>query len=561
MATVLHNFTAGTFGVVYKEPNVSQGVNRLVSGVLPWGVYRGFVLETQNSGMLVKLTADPDTKDHVAAFRLAATGETLTVRKFDGSPNEIPLNLTGLENKTVVVCLLPGYTTNATTTFRVVAYDEASGEWATDKATALPLGVVVVPGSGSIAATAVTPRLRRLAFADVSADLGWAPVVPNPAFDHRNGVVSSTHEVEKLAGWGARVGTTTAYPAQWVFSQQTSGVGGRCLQAAIPATAEDARVFVGSRGGVGDAGVQTLFPCAPGDFLLMVVDALPTSVVNGTASLLVRSFQADGVTVIASHEMVLPTSGAQARTEMCVRLAATAHLDAADARWFTVELKFNGTGTGSGNFRVDNVQVFAQRRRYTDREPLALGSLLAQAITLSAGGADEVQIATSVLGSLLIGPRFSVADMGLILGEAGANKGVILDTYRQILMRRGLAKTVTPAAHEVYANAQIKALVTHVYPGTITDAFNVDTVTLEDSNTTCKVTFKRALADALYQVNLTFEDTVTPANVAWIPNVTEKNAAYFRFKFLKGTDNTQMNMNTILGGFNAKVHGRWVGEI
>lgn len=159
MPTSIQSFADAEVAVKWQEPYVSQGLNRGVGAHADRGIQRGFRLTTNISALTVTVQADAVSADHAALCRTAA-GYGISLLKTGGN---FSLNLTAFASTTVVIALYVTYSTAATTTATLRAYellpvDEYTG--AIEKDELIVLGVVKVPAAGVIAAVDITHDMR-----------------------------------------------------------------------------------------------------------------------------------------------------------------------------------------------------------------------------------------------------------------------------------------------------------------------------------------------------------------------------------------------------------------
>lgn len=179
MTTLITALPADSVTVRFKEPYVSQGLNRKLYGLIGSGVVRGGHLATTGLGFGLSIVADPVTGDSIYSYQ-DASGHQLTVRQ-NGS---VTLNMGPLAGTTVFVCLYVGYSTSGPTVVEWRAYTavELFTAPVIEAAFVVILGKVVVPGAGPIPAGNVTPTARRMAWDD-RAPPGWHQTVKNGNFE------------------------------------------------------------------------------------------------------------------------------------------------------------------------------------------------------------------------------------------------------------------------------------------------------------------------------------------------------------------------------------------
>lgn len=236
MPSTLLTLATGETTVRFREPFLTEGLNKKLAVNTPPGTYRGFRLGTSGSNLTVTIVADATASDHVAVFQTSA-GASLTLRRTGGN---FSLDLSTYVNKTVVIALFATYSVGSTTTAEVRAYellpaDEFTG--ATENAELIVLGTVVVPGAGVIAASSITHDRRRMAWEYTAAEnVSWSPVLRNPGFEHgvsavgRPYAVSDWHMPTSIwsVGHTFRLGTTVRSGAKSLELNKGAGAAGNC---------------------------------------------------------------------------------------------------------------------------------------------------------------------------------------------------------------------------------------------------------------------------------------------------------------------------------------------
>ena len=166
----------------YREPYVTEAINKKLAVTLPLGIYRGWRLTAAGAAMKVTITADADFNDHVLSTR-GELGDSLTIRLDGGN---ILLDLLPFAIKTVVIGVFSYYSIASDTTAEIRGYLEA--DWnnlsALAQSEVVVLGTVVVPAGGIITAASITHDHRSEAWANVApAATAWAPLVKNGGFE------------------------------------------------------------------------------------------------------------------------------------------------------------------------------------------------------------------------------------------------------------------------------------------------------------------------------------------------------------------------------------------
>jgi hypothetical protein len=183
----------------WTEPYVSDGLNKKLNGIVPPGILRGGTLVTAASGLNVRIDADPDTGDSVYSY-IDADGRQLTFRQ----EGNVTLDLATVASSTIYVCLYVEYTiSNATIVeWRTYSETELITSPVSEAAYLVVIGRVVVPGSGPIAGSAITPAQRREAGLSPSAALReWEQVIVNGIFESAPPSPVGGFAVDRIPGW------------------------------------------------------------------------------------------------------------------------------------------------------------------------------------------------------------------------------------------------------------------------------------------------------------------------------------------------------------------------
>jgi len=163
--TSLVTLAEGKTTIRWREPYVSDGLNRKFHGPIPRGVVRGGSLVAGGGAMSVQIVPDSDTGDSVYTYS-NADGRQVTVREI--GTITLNLNVGAVPGTVIYIGLKVTYTTSSNTVAEWVAYPEADID-ADDKI--VVLGRVDVPGAGIIPAANVTPDRRRDAWQDRSVGM------------------------------------------------------------------------------------------------------------------------------------------------------------------------------------------------------------------------------------------------------------------------------------------------------------------------------------------------------------------------------------------------------
>lgn len=227
MPTTLANPGDSIAQVRFKEPYVSQGLNKKLFGLVGSGVVRGGKLQTTGAGFGINIVPDSVEGDSIYSYQ-DVNDLQFTVRQ-DGI---VSLDLTALAGQTVYICLFVGYTIGSTTVVNWRAYTQA--ELFTAPVAEAPfvviLGRVVVPGVGPIPAANITPTARRMAWDDRAPD-SWHQIIKNGGFERAFAAgFSSFFGIEGWTGTGFgtpnyRISTTAPYEGTREFQLEQPAPG------------------------------------------------------------------------------------------------------------------------------------------------------------------------------------------------------------------------------------------------------------------------------------------------------------------------------------------------
>lgn len=202
----------------YKEPYVSEGLNRKLIAAVPRGIIRGGRLITAGAGLGVRIDADQDNGDSVYTYVDSVNELSLTFRQ----AGNITLDLTPFASSTVFIALHVDYSISNATVVTWRAYTEAELFGNTPEPEAgdvIIVGRVDVPASGPIPASDVYVDRARFAFDEEDRGrVAWRPILANGSFDMQSSAVSpstATGDVP-FAGWeltSANAGGDTIQPS------------------------------------------------------------------------------------------------------------------------------------------------------------------------------------------------------------------------------------------------------------------------------------------------------------------------------------------------------------
>jgi hypothetical protein len=178
MSTLLATLAEEKATMRWREPYLSDGLNRKFHGPVPHGVVRGGNLVTSLSALTVEVAPDAETGDSVYTYH-TSDGRQLTVREI--GTISLSLNTGGVPDSTVYIGLAVDYAIGSDTEAQWRAYSQAEID-ADDSI--VVVGKVVVPGSGVIPAENVTLDRRRDAWQNKSVGMrDWRQIVKSGNVD------------------------------------------------------------------------------------------------------------------------------------------------------------------------------------------------------------------------------------------------------------------------------------------------------------------------------------------------------------------------------------------
>ena len=187
----------------FREPYVSEGLNKKLNGIAPPGIIRGGRITPSPANCSVVIAADDEFGDSVFSY-VTASGVHLTYR----IPGGVRISLAAAASSTGYLALYLKYTTTADTLGYWQVYTEAElfgGALQVAEADeVIILGKVVIPAAGAVIVDAdITPTHRREAWAAVSPGVReWRLVTPEGSFDHCK-LESSPITDDPWPGWAS----------------------------------------------------------------------------------------------------------------------------------------------------------------------------------------------------------------------------------------------------------------------------------------------------------------------------------------------------------------------
>lgn len=207
--TDFYTFLDNEIRMRWREPYVTEGLNRKFEGVVPRGIWRGWHLQADSViSMQVKLIADAAKGDHVAVYNTTSGNYQLRVEK----SGDVNIPVSAYAGTTIYIAIYATYSTLVTTAAVLRIYPEADYLAAPEKDELIVLGKVDVPASGIIPDGDVNPTATRAWEEQSSGILEWNPLGANPVFSQgapaQVRATSSTNQYpwnETLPWWNIRL--------------------------------------------------------------------------------------------------------------------------------------------------------------------------------------------------------------------------------------------------------------------------------------------------------------------------------------------------------------------
>lgn len=195
--TSMVTFADAEIKMRWREPYITEGLNKKLAGVVPRGIYRGFRLGYNGAPMLVEVLADPDTGDHVAVYE-TATGVTERFSlRVELTGGDFTLDLTAWPSQTVYIAIYAEYSTLGTTLANIRVYTEAEYAGAVEKDELIILGTVDVPVLGNpILVPSIHANYRTLPWTQLSEGARpWSPLFSNGYFEQTGTIAGITGDL------------------------------------------------------------------------------------------------------------------------------------------------------------------------------------------------------------------------------------------------------------------------------------------------------------------------------------------------------------------------------
>lgn len=339
--TLTPSIAAANMKMRWKEPYVTEGLNKKLAGITPAGIYRGLSLGINGAALSISIIPDSVVGDHLAVYE-TSDGYSLTYR--DISSGTMTVNLSALINQTVVITILADYTIGVTSTIAFTAYTlaEFNALGAAARGELIVLGTVVVPAAGVISASSITADRRTAAWENLGTGaMPWSPLLRNGDFEF--GDTASTGR--KAVGFWEKAASDVDGSFGLTASAPRSGLNALGLTVAN-AAAPISTAFIQYIG----------CPVVAGQLMKVKfyvrADAVPTS---GTFNFIVLFHPTATVTI------TVPMTGVDGSyREINAVIATPAGSDyLREVAFTTVGLTFTAPGLA---FRVDDVQVWLERK-------------------------------------------------------------------------------------------------------------------------------------------------------------------------------------------------------
>jgi hypothetical protein len=193
MPTTAYTLAVTSTKMRWREPYVTEGLNKKMAAVVPPGVYRGYRLGTHANPLTVNLARDSEYNDHIAVVQLKS-GVDLTSLFVRESGSDLTLNFDapplgpGIYNgQTVIIALYSTYAVGAPTVteIRVYTLAEYLALAADVRESLVVLGTVSVPVPVvPIPAADITHDRRREPWEETApGEVFWSPIIKNSSFE------------------------------------------------------------------------------------------------------------------------------------------------------------------------------------------------------------------------------------------------------------------------------------------------------------------------------------------------------------------------------------------
>ena len=347
--------------IIWKEPYVSEGLNKKLNGLIPAGVIRGGKLVANIVNSTVTIQIDPDSGDSVYSF-IDTNGHQLTFRQ--DKDVDLDLDVGSLPGNTIYIGLEIIYSVSAQTSVKWRGYSQAEVD---ADSSIVVLGSVVVPAvAAPIPASDISDDRRRLAWGDISRYMREAQqVIKNGSFEIADDSVPSAGDVA-WPHWDYPQATETSVSWQ-VISTGTPLVGDKHLQLTLTGAGTQVGIlphegFYQVRGGgtvkakIGVSG-NSLTP-GPGSgghmgLRIIVTDEDPSNVIQN----------------IYAEDVSLSGTFAYTESEITFRLDDS-------AKWIRAEVYYDDDGNSStGTIYFDDVRLWIEQPQIDEGQVESFGPL------------------------------------------------------------------------------------------------------------------------------------------------------------------------------------------
>jgi len=407
MSTLLATFADSEVKVKFKEPFLTEGMNRTGAAAMSPGIYRGFKLIANVTNNLLTVEDDPDTGDHVLVFE-TDDGYSIHIRK----TGDFTIDFTGLSvSTTYIIAVYATYGLNQTTAAYIRAYTQAEYDAAPEKDQLVIFGTGTTPGSlpGTI-----TPALdqRTLAWHKIApGERSWSRVVESGGFENLPDI-GTLDNTKDLPGWYVKgLGTDL------VFSIAHSSVhsGANNLQVAGQTVS-----------GQGSLAVDRIVAVEPGsliDIAFWIRGSLWSGVTSGHQGIYYIFYNNDMTFVSQGFVEDTSLSGTFSWTEIQGFVEAPAN-----ARFVKFAILVQSTAAMTGTLFFDDLAIFvespspAKNPNHPLRSGIMGASKLISALMLGKHNSgdpieDMVQIGQTLTGSSVDAGKYDGAEWLLRLLE------------------------------------------------------------------------------------------------------------------------------------------------
>jgi len=313
------DFTDDQIKMRWREPYVTEGLNKKLAGVVPRGIYRGFRLwSDEATAMTVWVLADVAKGDHVAQYETDTALDARYSLRVEITSGNFSLDLTPWPSQTVYITIYAEYATLGTTLANVRVYTAAEYAVAVEKSELIILGKVDVPAAGAISAAAVTGSERTMPWENRSLDaVEWRAVIENGNFE--DGELAAPAVVNEIPNW-------IGYPdsaggdREWSIVDTDSYEGSRCAKLTVLVAGIPVASWLW--------GAFYLTPVEPGQRVQWKIAYKPVQTLSAGTMEFRLDFVADpggGITSVSVHTLNTSVTGSWIFAEGMIEVPAGMH--------------------------------------------------------------------------------------------------------------------------------------------------------------------------------------------------------------------------------------------